>query len=114
MESEVVLPAPFGPRKPKTSPCRTASVRPSTDWSEPKRFDRPSARNTTSRPSGATVATESGVAAAVMSPLSPWPLPRRPKDSRLMAAAEQGGIGSLGVSSAHAVAEWRFRAHAAA
>ena len=35
MRMVVVLPAPFGPRKPRTSPCSTASVMPSTAVSAP-------------------------------------------------------------------------------
>src|SRR5512132_2168558 len=36
--SVVVLPAPFGPRKPNTSPSRTSRSSPSTATSVPKRF----------------------------------------------------------------------------
>src|SRR5215475_5832530 len=41
--SAVVLPAPFGPRKPVTAPARTANDRSSTARIAPKRFDSPSA-----------------------------------------------------------------------
>src|SRR5262245_31955778 len=40
--SAVVLPAPFGPRKPVTAPARTANDRSSTARTAPKRFVRPS------------------------------------------------------------------------
>src|ERR1700742_2809529 len=36
----VVLPAPLGPRKPKTSPWRTARLRPATAVKPPKRLVR--------------------------------------------------------------------------
>jgi hypothetical protein len=40
--SAVVLPAPFGPRKPVTEPRRTLNERSSTAASSPYRFVRPS------------------------------------------------------------------------
>src|SRR5438876_4259571 len=46
--SVVVLPAPFGPRKPNTSPSRTSRSSPSTAASEPKRFVSFSVRMTVS------------------------------------------------------------------
>src|SRR5688500_15781636 len=41
MRSEVVLPAPFGPRKPVTAPGRTCAVRSSTASVAPKRLVSP-------------------------------------------------------------------------
>jgi hypothetical protein len=38
----VVLPAPFGPSKPKNSPSLTVNDMPSTAVSSPNRFTRPS------------------------------------------------------------------------
>src|SRR5207244_10550187 len=46
----VVLPAPFGPRSPKTSPERTPKLTPSSAWTLPKRYRSPS-HSTASRPS---------------------------------------------------------------
>ena len=40
MRTVVVLPAPFGPRNPNTSPLATLSDRPSTAVRSPKRFVR--------------------------------------------------------------------------
>src|SRR6266568_1957367 len=40
----VVLPAPFGPRYPNTSPRATSRSRPARAWTSPNRLDRPSAR----------------------------------------------------------------------
>jgi hypothetical protein len=40
--SAVVLPAPFGPRKPVTAPARTANDNSSTAFTEPYRFVSPS------------------------------------------------------------------------
>src|SRR3954453_22996875 len=37
----VVLPAPFGPRKPVTAPSRVLKLRSSTALTSPKRFDSP-------------------------------------------------------------------------
>src|ERR1051326_8164479 len=44
--SVVVLPAPFGPRKPKTSPSRTSRSMPLTALSDPKCFVSRSVRMT--------------------------------------------------------------------
>jgi hypothetical protein len=40
--SAVVLPAPFGPRKPVTAPARTANDSSSTAFTGPYRFVKPS------------------------------------------------------------------------
>src|SRR5689334_2869807 len=47
MRSVVVLPAPFGPRKPVTVPASSANESPSTARRSPKRFVRASAARTT-------------------------------------------------------------------
>src|SRR4051812_12016758 len=44
MRTTVVLPAPFGPSRPNTVPCRTARSTPSSAVVLPYRFTRPSAR----------------------------------------------------------------------
>src|SRR6478672_3202221 len=41
IRSVVLLPAPFGPRKPVTAPGRTSKLRSFTAATFPKRFDRP-------------------------------------------------------------------------
>ena len=46
MRTAVVLPAPFGPRMPSTSPASTATVRSSTATSDPKSFAIPRASTT--------------------------------------------------------------------
>jgi hypothetical protein len=46
MRSVVVLPAPFGPRKPVIVPCRSSNERSSTATTPSNRFVRDSARTT--------------------------------------------------------------------
>ena len=48
MPMVVVLPAPLGPRKPKTSPAATRKLTPATAWRAPKR--RPSSSTSIIRP----------------------------------------------------------------
>src|SRR6188472_1879914 len=43
IRTAVVLPAPLGPRTPRTVPSRAARSTPSSAWVVPKRFVRPSA-----------------------------------------------------------------------
>src|SRR5579871_2089424 len=49
MRSVVVLPEPFGPSRPKTSPWRTSKLRSWTAVSLPKRFESRSVRKTIGR-----------------------------------------------------------------
>src|SRR5262245_42713782 len=58
----VVLPAPFGPRKPKISPGRTAKVTPSTAVKRPKPLVSPS--TSTAGGAGSPVADRTGSPAA--------------------------------------------------
>src|SRR5699024_1691052 len=82
MRRVVVLPAPFGPRKPVTRPGATSNVRSSTARNEPKSFDRP--RTLMSIPAGART--------AVMGPVNLTPAPRhlpRPSDLGVLLPGEK-------------------------
>src|SRR5205809_1718056 len=54
----VVLPAPFGPRKPKTSPAPTRIDRSATAWTRPYRFASPSVAMIAVGSAGAATARE--------------------------------------------------------
>src|SRR5262245_10503347 len=71
MRIVVVLPAPLGPRKPKTSPARTANDTPDTAVRFPKCLVSPSAERTTSRSAcrRESAASPSAIAKDVSSPL---------------------------------------------
>jgi hypothetical protein len=51
----VVLPAPFGPSRPNTSPDRTEKLIPSTATSSPNTLRSPSTRMTSPAPTGVAV-----------------------------------------------------------
>src|SRR6266581_8915550 len=66
--TEVVLPAPLGPRKPKISPRGTVIDRPASATVLPNRFDR-----STVWMAGAEAATPTGAAAVIVGAASATP-----------------------------------------
>src|SRR3990172_1312708 len=63
IEIEVVLPAPFGPRRPYVSPRAISKPTPSTASRSPKRFTRPR-QDRVGAPGGTPVGPVAGVGAA--------------------------------------------------
>jgi hypothetical protein len=66
MWTVVVLPAPFGPRRPKTMPSLSARSIPSTAVTVPKRFVRPSPRVAMTTPENASAATRPALHTLIM------------------------------------------------
>ena len=71
ISSVVVLPAPFGPRKPTRSPGATMTSTPLTAWTSPKRFTRPRASSTD--PTGGQSSGRPGRSRAIFRAGREWP-----------------------------------------